>query len=89
MNSVTTPQFWKAFQKLQTDTQTKARDVYKLWKENPNHPSLHFKRIHSTNLIYSVRIGLGYRAIGLLEDETMIWFWIGSHQDYNKKINQL
>jgi hypothetical protein len=33
--------------------------------------------------MYSVRIGLHYRAVGLLEDDVMLWFFIGSHEDYN------
>lgn len=89
MKSVTTPQFWKAFKKLDNNNQEKARDIYRLWKENHNHPSLHFKKIHSTKSIYSIRIGLGHRALGLLHEETLIWFWIGSHQDYDKKVNQM
>jgi hypothetical protein len=31
-----------------------------------------------------VRVTLGYRAIGLLEGDTVTWFWIGSHDDYER-----
>ena len=89
MKSVTTPQFWKAYEKLDNNNQERARDIYRLWKDNPNHPSLHFKKIHSTKSIYSIRIGLGHRALGILHEETLIRFWIGSHQDYDKKVNQM
>jgi hypothetical protein len=44
------------------------------------------KRVHEHNPIYSVRIGLHYRALGLKEDDTIIWFWIGSHAEYDKLI---
>jgi hypothetical protein len=89
MKSVTTPRFWKAFDRLPNRIQTKARNSYLMWRENPMHPSLHYKQIHSSEPIYSVRIGLAYRAVGRLEQETMIWFWIGSHEEYNTMINNL
>ena len=89
MKSVTTPQFWKAFDKLPIRIQSRARNSYLMWRENPQHPSLHYKQIHSSEPIYSVRIGLAYRALGRLEHETMIWFWIGSHEEFNSMINNL
>ena len=89
MKSVTTPQFWKAFEKLPINIQTRARNSYLMWREDPYYPSLHYKQIHSSEPIYSVRIGLAYRAIGRLEDNTMIWFWIGSHEEFNSMINNL
>ncbi|WP_420316754.1 hypothetical protein [Ekhidna sp.] len=76
-------------QKLPIEVQNQAADSYILWKENPNHPSLRFKKIHASLPIYSVRISLSYRAIGKLEDDTLIWFWIGNHNDYDQLINQL
>lgn len=89
MHSVTTQQFRKAFDQLPKQTQSQARQVYHFWLDNPRHPSLHFKQIHSTKPIYSVRIGLGIRALAIKEGNTMIWFWIGSHSDYNKLVRQL
>jgi len=78
MKSVTTPRFKKAFEKLPINIQSRARASYLIWKENPHHPGLHYKQIHNSAPIYSVRIGLAYRALGRLENETMIWFWVGS-----------
>lgn len=75
--------------KLPRGVQNQATDSYNLWRENPNHPSLRFKKIHSALPIYSVRISKSYRAIGKLEDDTLIWFWIGNHDDYDQLINQL
>ena len=89
MKSVTTDRFRKAFDKLPKNIQERARYSYQLWKLNNYHPSLHFKQVHNEQPIYSVRVGLSYRAIGVVEKETMIWFWIGSHEDYNNLIKQL
>ena len=89
MISHTTDRFWKAFQKLPQDIQERARKVYKTWNDNPFHPSLKFKRIHPVEPIYSVRIGLGWRAVGTKHEDVMIWFWIGSHEDYSKLVSEI
>jgi hypothetical protein len=86
MKSSVTDDFIDAFHKLPDTVKDQARKNYRLWRANAYHPSLHFKRVHQTELLYSVRIGLGWRALGLLEDETITWFWIGSHADYDRLI---
>jgi mRNA-degrading endonuclease RelE of RelBE toxin-antitoxin system len=88
MNSHTTDAFRKAFSKLPADVRKQARQAYRLFIENPYHPSLRFKSIHPTRPIYSVRIGLNYRAVGVRDGEDVIWFWIGSHAEYDKLIRQ-
>ena len=89
MKSVTTDRFRKALSKLPQDVQQNAKTAYQKWKHNPGNPSLRFKQIHPQKPIYSVRVGLSYRALGIKEESTMIWFWIGSHEDYNNFIGQL
>ena len=74
---------------LPADIKEQAQKSYRLWKENPSHPSLHFKRVHPTEPIYSVRVGLGWRALGLWEGDAIYWFWIGSHASYNKLLSRL
>ena len=59
------------------------------FRENPNHPSLQFKKVHTREAIYSVRVTLGYRAVGLLEADDIVWFWIGSHADYDRLVKPL
>jgi hypothetical protein len=91
MKSEATPRFWKLFQQLPKRIQLEAKSAYRLWKMNPRHPSLHFKQVGSISgtPVYSVRIGLRWRAMGSLEGDSIGWFWIGSHEDYNKIIRQL
>ena len=88
MNSHITARFRKAFAELPADIRKQARQAYKLFLENPHHPSLRFKSIHQSRPIYSVRIGLNYRAVGVREADEIIWYWIGSHADYDKLIQQ-
>ena len=84
MTSQTTERFRKSLAALPDHIQQRARQVYASFQQNPNHPGLQFKQVHSTRPIYSVRISLDYRALGVLDDDEMIWFWIGSHADYDR-----
>lgn len=56
---------------------------------DPWHPSLRFKIVHTTLPIYSVRIGKGYRALGQKDLKGIVWFWIGSHAEYDKLLSQI
>jgi hypothetical protein len=78
-----TDAFWEAYRDLPAEIKQRARTAYRLWRDNPNHPSLRFKSIHATEPIYSVRIGLGWRAVGIRTGDEMLWFWVGSHADYD------
>jgi hypothetical protein len=63
-----------------------ARKNYRLWQADASHPSLQFKRVGKKESIYSVRVGIGWRALGLVEGNTITWFWIGSHAEYDRLI---
>jgi len=84
MKSATLPSFWKAYRSLDSRIKLRARKAFRLWAENPFHPSLHFKCVNTEESVWSVRITLGYRALGILEDDTVTWFWVGSHDDYER-----
>lgn len=89
MISHTTESFRKLYDQLPPQIQVSAKKVFEKWQINPMHPSLRFKQVHPSKPIYSVRINRGWRAIGIKEDETLIWFWIGSHTDYEKSISKI
>ena len=84
MKSATLPSFWAAYARLDEDTKRSARKAYRLWAENPFHPSLRFKCINREENIWAARITRGYRAIGTLEGDTVTWFWVGKHDDYER-----
>lgn len=76
--------FRALFDSLPDDAQQQTRVAYELFKQNPRHPSLQFKRVSPSDpRVYSVRIGSHYRALGLLEGDTLTWIWIGTHEAYN------
>ncbi len=76
--------FWLAYRRLPEPVRSLADKNYELLKTNPQHPSLHFKKVGQ---LWSVRIGLRYRALAIEVDEGLLWFWIGSHADYDALIN--
>jgi len=86
MKSKTTRDFWKLFQQLPKTIQLRAIMTYRRWQTNSYHPSLHFKPVGINLPIYSVRIGYAWRALGLWKGDTITWFWIGSHEEYNQVI---
>jgi mRNA-degrading endonuclease RelE of RelBE toxin-antitoxin system len=82
MKSKATRKFWKFYDSLPRNVQQRTRKTYQTWKENPYHPSLHFKRVDEEEPVYSVRVGDDYRVLGILEGDTVIWYWIGNHDEY-------
>jgi len=83
MRHFASPAFWEAYQKLPEHIRRLADKNYALLKENPQHPSLHLKKI---GRFWSVRIGLRHRALATEVDDGLLWFWIGSHADYDALI---
>ena len=71
---------------LPREVQLQSRRAYQLFRRNPSHPGLNFKKVDEENNIYSARIGLGYRALGQLDGSEIVWFWIGPHGDYDKLV---
>ncbi len=84
MTSQATSKFWKFYNHLPHHVQRQARKAYQLWVENPRHPSLHFKRIDDQDPIYSARVSDYYRVLGFVEGNTIIWYWIGTHDEYER-----
>jgi hypothetical protein len=87
MNSHASPGFWGCFSRLPEGVQTRAKAAFALWRTDPRHPSLHFKPVPSAGEdVWSVRIGIHWRALGVRDRDEIIWFWMGSHADYDQMI---
>jgi hypothetical protein len=89
VKSRATPRFWTEYHELPVEIRELARKTYALFRNNPAHPSLNFKRVHSYEPVYSVRVARGYRALGLLEGGEITWFWIGTHAGYDRLLTGL
>jgi hypothetical protein len=84
MKHFTLPCFWRCYHRLPKDVQELADRNYELLKADPHHPSLQLKKVGSTKQLWSVRVGIHYRALGLDKPEGIVWSWIGSHAEYDK-----
>jgi hypothetical protein len=83
MKHVATADFWTCYKKLPLSIRKLADKNFKLLKEDSTHPSLHLKKISH---FWSVRVGIKYRALAVELNEELIWFWIGTHAEYDKLI---
>lgn len=81
----TTARFWQCFDKLPEKIKPLARSSFKLLKDNPQHPSLHFKKVGQ---FWSARVGLGHRALAVQDGSDYIWVWIGIHDEYKRLYRQ-
>ena len=87
MNHFALPRFWRHYRALPQHVQELADEKFKLLKADPFHPSLHFKKIGGHRNLWSVRVGLHYRALGRVKPEGVVWFWIGTHAEYDRLLS--
>ena len=83
MKHLTLPRFWRHYGRLPAEVQALADKNYALLKLDPWHPSLHFKKVGQQKQLWSVRVGEHYRALGVEKSEGIVWFWIGTHAEYD------
>ena len=86
MQSRTTRRFWRLFSLLPFDVQRDAKRAYRLFRDNPAHPGLQFKKLEGEESIYSVRIGLEYRALAVMKKDRIVWYWVGNHAEYDRLV---
>jgi hypothetical protein len=81
MKSRAVSSFWKNLEALPLDIQKRAAKQYRIWLANPDHPSLRFKKVGP---YWSARASDNYRAAGIMDGDTVVWFFIGTHAEYEK-----
>jgi hypothetical protein len=80
MRSKAVKSFWDAYHELPRHIQRLADKQHRLWLQNPRHPSLRFKKVGD---YWSARVNDDYRAVGVLDGDTVIWIFIGTHAEYD------
>ena len=85
MRHQATPRFWSCYRQLPEDVQRLADRCYELLRQDPQHPSLRFRKI---GRFWSVRVGLHYRALAVEHESDLVWFWIGSHAEYDQLVGR-
>ena len=83
MRHFASPKFWAAYEALPLAVRELADANYELLKRDARHPSLQLKKV---GRYWSVRVGLRYRALATEVEDGLLWFWIGSHADYDRII---
>lgn len=89
MKSVTTERFRRLYAAAGAQRQAQIKRSYMLWIDNPSHPSIRFKKVHDTEPIYSARVDLDWRALGVLEAGSVVWFWVGPHDEYDALLKRM
>jgi len=77
------PEFWEYYRAQPVGVRGLADKAFELLKANPQHPSLHFKKV---GRFWSARVGLHHRSLAIEMPDGVLWFWIGTHADYDKLI---
>ena len=84
------PSFRREFSRLPRVIQERAREAYRRFQADTSHPSLQFKRLNAALPLWSVRINDSYRAVGVRKSDTeIVWFFIGTHAEYDKLLENL
>jgi len=83
-----TPSYWYHYRQLPPEIRELADRSFALLKEDPRYPSLRFRKLQDSPL-WSVRVGLHYRALAKARSEGYVWFWIGHHSEYDQLVAAL
>ena len=84
MNSHTTKSFRDALKRLSAEAREQAREAYAQFQVDPFSPGLNFEEVNAQRHIWSARITLGIRALGIRDRDEITWYWIGTHREYEK-----
>jgi hypothetical protein len=84
LNHYASPEFWRQYNELPVSVRELANRSFALLKSDPRHPSLRLKKVGK---LYSARVGLHYRALATEVTDGLLWYWIGSHADYDATLS--
>ena len=83
------PRFRRDFARLPRDIQQRARNAYRRFQADPTHPGLQFKPLHASVPLWSIRVTDSYRAVGVRSNDEIVWFFIGTHAEYDRMLANL
>lgn len=89
MRSIRTVRFKALYEQLPEHVQRDADEAYRRFKDDPSYPGLNFERLQGIQPpLYSARVGRQYRALAGRNGDTWVWFWIGTHADYDQLLER-
>ena len=77
--------YWREYDSLPEHIRELADKAFELMKQDPKHPSLHFKNV---GRCWSARVGRHHRALAIQDAEDFVWFWIGDHDEYDRLLKR-
>ena len=83
MRHFANPSFWEQYRNLPTSVQELADKSFEILKTNKSSVAALEK---GRQVLWSVRVGRRHRALGVEIEEGLVWFWIGTHADYDKLV---
>ena len=83
MEHILDEDFWKSCAGLPLNVRRRVPQKFQLLQQNPRHPSLRLKKV---GVLWAIRVSKGYRALAREEEGKLIWFWIGTHDEYERRI---
>jgi len=89
MISRTTSIFRQLYAALPEAIRVQAKKAYTLFLKDLYHPSLFFKKVHTKRPIYAARLSLDFRTVGIIDENEIVWFWIGKHSEYEQLLKRL
>lgn len=89
MHSTTAKSFWNLFNMLPPEIRKQAIEAFEQFKQDPFHPGLNFELVNKNTNLWSARISEKYRVFGFRNGSEIEWIWIGTHDEYMKRIQRL
>jgi hypothetical protein len=77
------PEFWVRYRALPGEIRRLADQAFRHLERDPQYPSLHLKKV---GRFWSARVGAGYRVLAVEGADGLVWFWIGTHAEYDRLI---
>jgi hypothetical protein len=78
-------EFWELYRALPAAVRKQADKRFELFGQDPFHRSLQLKPVGQ---LWSARVSKSFRALAYREGRTFYWFWIGSHEDYERIVSR-
>lgn len=76
--------FWDCYRNLPTAIQKLTDSNFSTMKQYPNHPLLRLLKVDD---VVSMRVGSRHRALAVQQNDTLIWFWIGTYKQYTSLVD--
>jgi hypothetical protein len=78
------PEFRTCDRELDAAVRELADSTFALLKADPPHSPRRLKRV---SRFWSARVGLHHRAVGVEAADGILWFWIGTHAEYDRLVD--